>query len=135
MLNFSKYVFLVITFGSCFFAGCCAYVYWWAMAGEVLNTLLPPGFLGPLDPFLAAGSYKVVTNLTMTNILLAVVYAALILLITVVDGLLTGLEERLQEQAKLPPLSVVQHFQTNNYVNAVASAGTAEKWRKKLPAA
>lgn len=121
-----------VIIGASFFLAGAVYVYWWIAAGEILNRLLPPGTTGPLDPFIALGSVRVASNLNLSNIAFSLVYVALLILINIADGLLGNFVHRIQQTARLPPISVVQHYQDTGYTGAVALSGTAEKWKKIL---
>eukprot|EP00796_Vickermania_ingenoplastis_P006137 gene6137-4417_t len=126
----AQYGMAVIIVTSCFFVVSAGYIFWWIIAGELMNKLLQPGTMGPLDPFIALGSVKYAGNLNVTNIGFSLVYVALLVLIIIVDGLLANITDRIQHNGKLPPLSLVQHYQDTGYTAAVSIAGTAQKWRK-----
>lgn len=100
----------------------------------MLGRSFPPGALGPIEPFLVMGSVRVATNINMANVVFFVLYIVLLIGLIALDHLLATLTQRIQEKAKLPNLSVVQHYQDTGYTAVVLTAsGWTERWRKIRP--
>lgn len=85
-----------------------------------------------MDVFTTVGSVRISGNLNLSNIVLAGVYAALLLFIIVADTVLENIFQRLRNSTKLPAPSVIAVYEGANYATAIGLVGTAQKWEKKI---
>lgn len=122
----------VIIAGSLFLV-CSSYIYWWIFFGEVLRHAIPPDTLGPFNIIVSFGSIHIAGNLNLSNLAFSMIYVVLIALVVSLDEILKNLVNRIEESAKLPPLSVVKNYQSTSYTDAIALAGTAQQFKKPLP--